>query len=194
MDGGCSQAWHEAQEGACLLFSSCSRSRSRWSGAAWGETNACSLRHFLELHLIVVFFIPDNPNRNRGLHAAHGHLIGRLPLSARPTVAEALDPQSSSSRALVADGRSYCTEGGWAEGGAMKCFKNSRKLRTGLSHRKEFCINLLCLRGVQGRRRRSVRNQDQVAFLSTWKSERKVTWARGRPALGPALGHQLFTQ
>lgn len=126
---GCSQAWHEAQEGACLLFSSCSRSRSRWSGAAWGETNACSLRHFLELHLIVVFFNPDNPNRNRGLHAAHGDLIGHLPLSARPTVAEALDPQSSSSRALVADGRSYCTEGGWAEGGAMKCFQEHQKTK-----------------------------------------------------------------
>jgi len=154
-----------------------------WSRAAWGEqTKACSLRHVLGLHLFVVFFISDNPNRNRGLSVARGDSTGRLPLRAQPALAGALAPQSLSSRVLVADGRSCCTRGGWAEGRATECFKNSRKPRTGLSHRKELCMNLLCLRGVQGRRKRSVRNQEQVPFLGTWKSQRKVTWARSRPA------------
>lgn len=75
----------------------------------------------------MVFFISDNPNRNRGLSVAHGDSTGLLPLSAQPTLAGALAPQSFSSRVLVADGRSCCTRGGWAEGRATECFKNSRK-------------------------------------------------------------------
>lgn len=66
----------------------------------------------------------------------------------------------------------------------MKC---SGKLKVGLSHRKELCMNLLGLRGVQGRRRRSVRNQDQVPFLGTWKPEKKVGWAQPRAIWVPAV-------
>lgn len=103
--------------------------------AAWGEqTKACSSRHILGLHLFAVF-IPDNPSKNGGLRVAHGDSTGCLPLRARPKGATALAPVFSS-HVLVADGRSCCTTGGWAEGGATKSFQNSRQLRTGLSHRK----------------------------------------------------------
>lgn len=53
---------------------------------------------------------------------------------------------------------------GCAESRAVKCFKNSRKLKTGLSPRRKSCKNLLCLRGVQGREWGSVRDQGQVPF------------------------------
>lgn len=70
-------------------------------------------------------------------------------------------------------GAHVCT--GCAESRAVKCFMNSRKLKTGLSQRRKSCKNLLCLRGVQGREWRSVRNQGQVPFLGTCKFKRKVT-------------------
>lgn len=40
--------------------------------ARGGITQACSLRHFLGFRLSVVFFIPDDPNRNMRLSVVRG--------------------------------------------------------------------------------------------------------------------------
>lgn len=90
----------------------------------------------------------------------------------------ALVARSCSSRLCA--GAHVCI--GCAESRALKCFKNSRKLKAGLSQRRKSCNNLLCLRGVQGREWRSVRNQDQVPFSGTCKFKGKVTLGHQRPA------------
>lgn len=83
-------------------------------------------------------------------------------------------------------GAHVCT--GCAESRAVKCFKNSRKLKTGLSQRRKSCKNLLCLRGVQGREWRSVRNQGQVPFSGTCSSKGSNT-GPPKTGLGRGPGH-----
>lgn len=71
--------------------------------------------------------------------------------------------------------------------GLRNASRTPEKLKTGLSQRKEPCKNLLCLR-VQGRGKKSVRNQDKVSFQDTWKFKSKGALGPGQSGLGPEPG------
>lgn len=69
-----------------------------------------------------------------------------------------------------------------------KCFKNSGKLKTGLSPGKELCKNLLCLRGAQWNGKRASGSKDQAPYQGPREFGRKVTVLTA-DLPGPALGH-----
>lgn len=96
----------------------------------------------------------------------------------------------------VQAGAKVCSGGGRTKGRALKCFRNSRKVKTGLSPKKTPCKNLLCLRGAQGGAGDLVRNKTKCLFRYL-EFERKGTLGPGqtcpRPSAGPC-GHQLVTQ
>lgn len=115
-----------------------------------------------------------------------------LSTRAQPTLAGASVLQSFPSG--LRTGASTCSGGGCIEGRALECFKNSRKLKTGLSQGQGPCKDPPCFRGVQGKWRRSVRYQDQVPFAEfpgnsngrQPRAQQGPAWAQPRAISAPA--------